>query len=254
MFARRPLRRLAGGLAPPLPISHVLQRLTARLPWEHRAFSAPAGKEPQPSQPHAHPPAAPEQQAHAVPSVPAFTLKAYLSKFVATQRAPAALPTRTIVTNGLAALLGFASVSLPVYFLDGIDSVYLIASFGASAALLFGAHDAPLAQPRNVIGGQSVSALMGVASMDLCTFYDVGIWFSAPLSVATAIVAMQALRCFHPPAAGTALVAVVGSPALHALGYWYVLAPCAIGSTVLVAGAAIVNNLIPGRQYPKYWL
>lgn len=42
------------------------------------------------------------------------------------------------------------------------DRVLLIASFGASAVLLHSAIRAPLAQPRNVIVGHTVSAVVGV--------------------------------------------------------------------------------------------
>jgi CBS-domain-containing membrane protein len=38
----------------------------------------------------------------------------------------------------------------------------LIGSFGASAVLLFGATDSPLSQPRNLVGGHLVSAVVAV--------------------------------------------------------------------------------------------
>jgi CBS-domain-containing membrane protein len=180
-------------------------------------------------------------------------VRMYWNKFKATSAAPPALKPSQIVTNGLSALLGFAAISLPVHMIDGIESVYLIASFGASAALLYGMPDSPFSQPRNVVGGHVVSALVGVTAMDLTQFLDFGVWFSAPIAVAGAVMAMQTTRTFHPPAAGTALTAVIGSSTLHALGYSFVFMPCAIGSSVLVLTAVLVNNLIPGRQYPKYW-
>ncbi|MGD8803705.1 MAG: HPP family protein, partial [Gammaproteobacteria bacterium] len=34
---------------------------------------------------------------------------------------------------------------------------------------------------------------------------------------------MHYLRCIHPPGGATALSAVVGGPAVHVLGYTYVL-------------------------------
>ncbi len=44
------------------------------------------------------------------------------------------------------------------------DGLLLIGSFGASAVLLYGGPRSPLAQPRNLIGGHLVSALVGVSA------------------------------------------------------------------------------------------
>lgn len=208
-------------------------------PWGAARFSA-APDEPQDVKAVPHPPS------------PA---QVYLSKFKGDgSPPPPATPVHKIAASGLASLFGFAALSVPVHLLDSIDSIFIIAPFGASAALLFGAHDGPLSQPRNVVGGHVVSGLVGVTANILTVLLDVGIWFSAPVAVAGAIVAMQASRTFHPPAAATSLLAVVGSPALLDLGYQYVFVPCLCGSVSLVIIASLVNNLIPGRHYPKYWL
>ncbi len=42
------------------------------------------------------------------------------------------------------------------------DVVYLIGSFGASSVLVYGVIQSPLAQPRNLIGGHLISAIIGV--------------------------------------------------------------------------------------------
>src|SRR5215216_3706145 len=42
------------------------------------------------------------------------------------------------------------------------DNLYLIGSFGASSVLIYGAINSPLAQPRNLIGGHVICALVGV--------------------------------------------------------------------------------------------
>lgn len=178
----------------------------------------------------------------------------YFSKFNGTQGPQPALSGAHIVVSGLTALLGFSALALPVHFIDSLDPLYLIGPFGSSAALLYGAPDAPFSQPRNVIGGHVVSATVGVTVMKLSTMLAFGVWFSAPLAVAGSIVAMQATRTFHPPAAGTGLLAVVGSKVLHDLGFAFVLSPVAVGSTTLVLAAVVLNNLLPSRQYPKRWL
>ena len=40
------------------------------------------------------------------------------------------------------------------------DAIFLIGSFGASSVLVYGAIQSPLAQPRNLIGGHLISALI----------------------------------------------------------------------------------------------
>ena len=42
-----------------------------------------------------------------------------------------------------------------------IENIFLIGSFGASSVLIYGAVNSPLAQPRNLIGGHVLSALVG---------------------------------------------------------------------------------------------
>jgi CBS-domain-containing membrane protein len=65
--------------------------------------------------------------------------------------------------------------------------------------------------------------------------------------------AMDLTRTLHPPGGATALIAVVGPPAIKELGYMYVLQPVALGVSIMVAIAVVFNNLVLDRRYPKYW-
>jgi CBS-domain-containing membrane protein len=60
----------------------------------------------------------------------------------------------------------------------------VIGSFGASAVLIYGAIKSPLAQPRNLIGGHIISAIIGVTCYK---FFPSQIWLASSLAVATAI-------------------------------------------------------------------
>ncbi|UUZ55437.1 HPP family protein [Massilia sp. H-1] len=60
---------------------------------------------------------------------------------------------------------------------------------------------------------------------------------------------MFALRCLHPPGGAVALTAVLGGPAVHALGYRFALCPVALNSLLMVA-AALLYNKLSGRRYP----
>jgi CBS-domain-containing membrane protein len=97
---------------------------------------------------------------------------------------------------------------LQSYILIKEENIFLIASFGASSVLIYGAANSPLAKPRNVIGGQFISAIIGVAIYKLIP--DI-IWIAAPVAVALSIVIMQITKTLHPPGGATALIAVIGT-------------------------------------------
>ena len=120
----------------------------------------------------------------------------------------------------------------------------LIGSFGASAVLLFGANDSPLAQPRNLVGGHLVSAVVAVMVVALLG--------STPLSMAIAvglaIFVMNMTHTTHPPGGATALIGVQG-----AVGPEFVLLPVLAGALILLIMAILTNNLVYHRSYPKHW-
>lgn len=127
------------------------------------------------------------------------------------------------------------------------DVIYLIGSFGASSVLVYGVIQSPLAQPRNLIGGHLVSAIIGVTIQK--TAPDV-LWITAPLAVSLSIVLMQITKTLHPPGGATALIAVTGSAELKNLGYWYVVSPVLLGTLILLIVALFFNNITSNRQYP----
>ncbi|ODS79931.1 MAG: HPP family protein, partial [Chryseobacterium sp. SCN 40-13] len=129
------------------------------------------------------------------------------------------------------------------------DYVFLIGSFGASCVLVYGVIQSPLAQPRNLVGGHLISAIIGVTIQKLIP--DV-IWIAAPLAVSLSIVFMQITKTLHPPGGATALIAVTGSADIKALGYWYVISPVLSGALILLAVALLFNNMTSNRQYPSH--
>lgn len=130
------------------------------------------------------------------------------------------------------------------------DGTFLIGSFGATAVLLYGSPSAPFAQPRYVLGGHIIGALVGVTCAQ---FIHAPLWVLSALAVSLSIVVMYLTKTTHPPGGATALTAVIGSHKIHALGYWYVLHPVLEGLTILLLVALIINNLSPNRRYPNYW-
>ena len=131
------------------------------------------------------------------------------------------------------------------FFPDTRNAILLIAPMGASAVLLFAVPASPLAQPWSIIGGNLVAGLVGVTCAKLIGEPLI----AAPIAAASAIGAMFLLRCLHPPSGAVALTAVLGGPAVHAMGYSFVLAPVMLNS-VLILGAALFFNNATGRRYP----
>lgn len=153
----------------------------------------------------------------------------------------------------LGAFFGIGIIAfLQSQYLFEQENIFLIGSFGASSVLIYGAIQSPLAQPRNLIGGHVISAIIGVAVFKIVP--DI-IWISAPLAVALSIVAMQYTKTLHPPGGATALIAVSSTGKIPELGFWYVLSPVFSGCLILLFVALVFNNLTKNRNYPnsKKW-
>jgi len=149
--------------------------------------------------------------------------------------------------GGLTGILGVILVSQAYLGLSG--SAGLVASMGASAVLLFAVPHGPLSQPWAVFGGHLVSAVIGVA----CVKLNAPPLITSALAVALAISAMYYLRCIHPPGGATALTAVAGGDAVHALGFHYVLTPVLLNVLVILLVAMLFNFPFPWRRYPAVW-
>ena len=147
------------------------------------------------------------------------------------------------------AFWSFLSATLAILAISEITTLVghplLIGSFGASAVLLFGATDSPLAQPRNLVGGHLVSACVAVMV--------VALFGSTPLTMAIAvglaIFVMNLTHTTHPPGGATALIGVQG-----AVGPGFILLPVLAGVMILLIMAIFTNNVVYHRSYPKHWL
>ncbi|THH17428.1 hypothetical protein EW146_g3379 [Bondarzewia mesenterica] len=115
----------------------------------------------------------------------------------------------------------------------------LVASYGASAVLIYGAIEAPLAQPRALL-----FHLLPTEER-----FDQLRWLSAALSCSTAIVVMQITGTTHPPAGATALLPSVDD-GIRQIG-WYYLPVVLLSSALALAVALLLNNV--QRRYPVFW-
>jgi CBS domain-containing membrane protein len=159
-----------------------------------------------------------------------------------------------VLLTWAAGAIGIFLISIPSLYpgLPLSTKLFLIGSFGASAALLYGAPHSEFAQPRNLVVGQLVSALTGVTAYKLLGDH---VGLAGALAVATSIAILQVIHSLHPPAGATALIAVLGPAQVHLLGYEFVLTPVLVGSMILLVVALVVNNLSSNesRHYPTVW-
>jgi CBS domain-containing membrane protein len=157
--------------------------------------------------------------------------------------APVHASLRERLYGSLGALIGLVITEWVGHHALGGFNPWFIAPMGASAVLLFAAPASPLAQPWSIVGGNIVSAIVGV----IC-FKFLPASMAPPIAVAVAIGMMFALRCLHPPGGAVALTAVLGGPAVTNLGFGFVASPVAVNSVVLVLVAILFNGLL-GRNY-----
>ena len=148
--------------------------------------------------------------------------------------------------GGLIAILTLFVVS--GWLLGAQAALTVVASSGASPVLLFSQPHGSLSQRWTVFGGHVVSALIGVT----CAQWLDDPFLAGALAVGLAIAAMHLLRCLHPPGGATALVSVIGGPAITGLGYGFVLAPVALNATLLVLLAVLLNAPFAWRRYPAH--
>jgi CBS-domain-containing membrane protein len=174
-----------------------------------------------------------------------FLLREYFLKMKGRTKSPPPVSLSEIFWSWIGAFLGIGAVAYINYnMLEGTDLVMVIGSFGASAVLIYGAIDVPLAQPRNLVGGHIVSAFAGVTCYKLL---QPNLWLAGAVAVATAIAFMHATKTLHPPGGATALIAI------HALGYLYTIIPAGMGATIMLVVALLVNNIPRSRRYPEFW-
>jgi len=182
-------------------------------------------------------------------------MKNYFQRMKPTGACPPRKPVSKIIWSWIGAFLGIFLVLLIGRGLEftSTGSLFLIGSFGASAVLVYGAPIAEFSQPRNLVGGHVVSAIVGVSVFMLLGSDTI---LAGPMAVSLAIAAMHFTRTLHPPGGATALIAIIGGDRIHSLGYIYVLSPVLAGSIIMLLVALFVNNMStnPKRQYPEYWL
>ncbi|MDR9498732.1 MAG: HPP family protein [Hydrogenovibrio sp.] len=125
----------------------------------------------------------------------------------------------------------------------------LIASFGASAIIVFASPHAPMAQPWSLIMGQLVAGTSGMASW---------LWLKDPLlaipvGVTLALVGMLVLQCRHAPGGATALFFTSDPAVVDSLQWTLVWGYLLPGLVVIMVLAILYNAPFSWRRYPLIW-
>lgn len=153
--------------------------------------------------------------------------------------APARPAARTLlaatVTScaALAALVGLGLIS---------GHALLIPPMAASMALIAGAPTLPLSQPRHVIGGQLVSATVGIT----IGLFSHSLW-AAAFAGGLALGAMLLTRTSHSPAAATAVIGTLTTDGRLS----YIV--CAGFAAVVLVLFGLVRSVRGREDYPSYW-
>jgi CBS-domain-containing membrane protein len=147
----------------------------------------------------------------------------------------------------IAGLGGFIIISL-LYLLHAEWKIVLcfIVPFGASAVLVFAAPAAPFSQPRNVIGGHLLSALVGILVM---VIFKSDQWWVLAIANAVAIMVMVATKTVHPPAGATTFLPILN----NVTSFTWALLPVLVGAVIIVVVGLLYNNLWAKRKYPAFW-
>lgn len=125
---------------------------------------------------------------------------------------------------------------------------------GATAVLEVYSIESPFSQPRNMVLGQVLSAIIGVALNKGFgrlpePQYDALRWLAGALSCATSTAVMALTGTVHPPGGATALLAVTDSSVAE-IG-WAFVPLVMLNCGVMLAIALLINNI--QRKFPIYW-
>ncbi|MBT8113097.1 MAG: HPP family protein [Gammaproteobacteria bacterium] len=153
------------------------------------------------------------------------------------------------IISGIGAFLGIFFVYITCqHFVDTQGSIFILASMGSSAVLLFAVPHGSLSQPWPLLGGHVLSALVGVTCVNVFENH----LLAASVAVGLAVTVMYYARCTHPPGGATALGAVLGGPSVHELGYQFVITPVLLNTIIILLVAIAFNALFNWRRYPVY--
>jgi CBS-domain-containing membrane protein len=167
-----------------------------------------------------------------------------------TLQSPQSEPPVKMLRNGLLpAVLYGAGCALAIYIMESssVLTAYPMAAipFATSIVLVISQPNARPAQPRALIGGHLISALVGLLVLALAGPGPVG----AAIAVGLAVLAMVLTDTLHPPAGISPLLIVTGN-----LPWSFLVAPVLVGALMLAAFALVWHRFVLRNAWPERWL
>ena len=151
---------------------------------------------------------------------------------------------KLIIQSTLAGIFSIITIGvLTVLTYKTSYGIFLIASFGSTMVLLYGYPESPFAQPKNIILGHFLTALIGIIFLN---FVSLPIFLNIPLAVGFGVMFMILFKVTHPPAGGNPIIVIIGS-----VSFDYLLTPVLVGSIIVVMFGVIINKFLFKKEYPK---
>ena len=145
----------------------------------------------------------------------------------------------TGLTIGILAYITYESILSGTAY-----GLWFMASFGSTVINVFGFPKNRNSQPKNVLFGHLMSALVGIIFI---TFFEAS-FITLGLAVGVATMLMLALKITHPPAGGTVIMVMIGD-----VSFRFLIFPVMVGAITIIIGGIIYNRLLLKRKYPLSW-
>ena len=150
------------------------------------------------------------------------------------------------VTIAILAYITFQSI------LSGTNyGLWIAASFSSSVVVVFGYPDNEFAQPKNILFGNLLCALVGIIFVMLFKIsQDRTIFFLAiGLAVGLSVMLMMAFKITHPPAGANTIIVMIAQNSFQ-----FLIFPIMVGAVTIIIGGVIYNRFILKKKYPLKWL
>jgi len=149
------------------------------------------------------------------------------------------------VTIGILAYITFQSILAGTNY-----GLWLAASFGSSVVVVFGYPENEFAQPKNVLLGHLLCALVGIIfviffkiSLDRTIFF-----LAIGIAVGISVMLMMAFKITHPPAGGNTIIVMLTQDSFQ-----FLIFPIMVGAVTIIIGGVIYNRFILKKKYPLRW-
>jgi CBS-domain-containing membrane protein len=152
---------------------------------------------------------------------------------------------RNVLAGAVAGLGGGIAIGFMEWFSVAAHYPLAVIPFATSIVLVIGSPEAEPAQPRALIGGHVVSALVGLTVLKLTGPHG----WAAAVAVGLSILAMYVTGSFHPPAGINPLLVVSGN-----LPWTFLFVPVLAGAVILTLFALLWHRWVRRQPWPRHWI